>query len=304
LWDPQPDSDSFQLRLCSPKKGAIRNRSARRGTPLSIMEASNQSVRRIANRFGGLIPVPRFVPEEDPRMMRDAEAAWITTAYLSYHSLVDLVKIKLVWTGTLAEHLDYDSRNKSLYVFKHPSACLLMYKMEGDTILSRLFESERREANESEQSFPSTFAGFEDYLLELLQSYSLIFGSHKKSRKAMAQLLGDISGHDEPVDPLLKLLCTKAPDSSDLVSLYNELELETPDNHVPISEFTFLANKLLHLQRVSMGHNPHTLRRLWNDRRNPTTWFALFAVLIIGMSTLIFQILQLVFQIYQVPSLH
>jgi hypothetical protein len=44
---------------------------------------------------------------------------------------------------------------------------------------------------------------------------------------------------------------------------------------------------------------PHSLKRLWNDQRNITAWFTTWAVIIIGGGTLVFQVLQCVFQIDQ-----
>ncbi len=99
---------------------------------------------------------------------RDVESASITTAYLSYHNLADLVRVKLVWTDTLSEHLYYDSQTKSLYVFKHPSICLLLIRADGDTILSRMFEAERKEKNDFEHHSCSAFVGYDDYLLEVI----------------------------------------------------------------------------------------------------------------------------------------
>ena len=305
MWDPSPAQDLPHLRLRYPQTQSRRRaKSGRRSTTLTVMDIRYQTVRRTANRLGAPIPVPVHNFDDESMQSRDVESASITTAYLSYHSLKDLVKVKLVWTNTLVEHLKYDSRTKSLYIFKYPSLCLIMLRADGDTILSSIFEAERQEMNASELHSCSATVGFEDYLIEVILSYQLIFALHKDSRKYVAQILDSpalLSEQGGIVDPLLRSLCTEPPTSNGMVSLYTELELERYENHISISDVPFLAKKLRYLESVSKGHTPNSLRRLWMDRRNPTTWFALWAVLIIGVGTLILQFFQLVFQIYQPP---
>ena len=102
-------------------------------------------------------------------------------------------------------------------------------------------------------------------------------------------------------DPLLEVLCTEPDDSGPIQELYKALDAKRFDDYISVDEFPFLARRLFDLQRFSMAQNPHSWRRLWEDRRNITAWFTIWAVVLIGGSTLLIQILQMVFQIYQ-PS--
>lgn len=299
LWDALPDPSSDSLRLNHVNTGRkTRRRICRPDTTLSISEASYQRLHHVARRFEDLLPTPHISHDDAIYSSRDEERAVITNAYLAFHSLEDLVSVRLAWTGTINQHLQYDSRSKTLCVFKYPSICLLMCKEDGHTLLSRLFDCERKELFETSQQDFLRGISFDTFLLELLQSYKLIFGANPKSRKRAAYHIASLRSQND-VDPLLELLCTAKDDSQELADVFSELELEHYDNYVPVSEFPFFAKRLLSLQIISMYHTPSSLRRLWNDRRNPGTWFALWAVLIIGFGTLILQALQLVFQIYQ-----
>ncbi|RMZ86696.1 hypothetical protein DV736_g6080, partial [Chaetothyriales sp. CBS 134916] len=255
MWDPAPDPDLTILQLRSRQyQKAARRKTVCSRTRLTVSEARHQTVRRVASRLGGTIAVPSISTDDHSLLNLDLELGSISTSYLSYHSLSDLLKVKIVWTDTLAEHLNFDFRSKSLSIFKHPSICLLMIRRDGDTIFSRIFEAEHKEKSESEQECFSEYLGHGDYLLEIILSYQLIFALHRDSRKLIKDKLsrsapfGELDGCD--VDPLLKILCTLPPDSNEVHKLYTQLELEQYGNEISISDVPFLAKKLLYLESV------------------------------------------------------
>ena len=300
IWDPLPDTSATTLRLKRVNTGRKRCRGfCRSDTALNITEVSHPRLHHVARRFGDILPTPQNTQAAYLPSSRDAEAALINNVYLSFDSLESLVSIKLVWTGCMNQHLQYDAQSKTLCVFKYPSICFLMCKEDGQTILSQMFESERRELVSTGSQAFCGHATFDAFALELLQSYRLIFGANAEARKRAAPYVDVLKSHSknvETVDPLLELLCTANKDSIELKEFFSGLELELYDNRPPISEFPFFSGKLLRLQETSMLHTPSSMTRLWNDRRNPATWFALWAVLIIGVGTLILQFVQCLLQ--------
>lgn len=172
------------------------------------------------------------------------------------------------------------------------------------TLLSLLYRETRDEAvGDAVLRSPHSFeTNIEDFLVEVLLSYRLIFGRHTRSRSRISRVLAGekVKWQDQGrYDPLLEVLCTSPGHFSDIKKLYKDLEAKEFNDYISVDEFPFLARRLFDLQRFSMAQNPHSWKRLWKDRRNITVWFTTWAVVIIGGGTLLFQILQLLFQIYQ-----
>lgn len=305
LWEPMlPESLESNLsesRLCIAGASSQRRRPGIlyhpvvRNHSLPIQGLAHQPLRQTADRFGKLFPVPELCLEDNTLGTRDVESACITTAYLSYHSLANIVDVTIAWTCTLGQHLEYDQRHKKLFVFKHPSICLLLYRKASKSMLSEVFKPAQQSQAMSKLSGGLEQVEYEDYLAEVLLSYRLVFAHDDRSRKLIGREI-DALGPD--YDPLLRTLCTEPNTSDKIQEIYRRLDAESCENYVFIAEFPFLSKRFIRLQKASMGRNPHSIRRLWYDRRNPPAWFALWAVLIITGATLLLQFLQLVFQIY------
>ncbi|KIV92763.1 hypothetical protein PV10_04031 [Exophiala mesophila] len=305
IWEPLLfevlDSNLAESRLCIAGASCQRRRPGIlyhpvvRNPSLSLQGLAHQPLRQTAGRFGKLFPVPELCLEDNTLGTRDIESACITTAYLSYHSLANIVDVKIAWTSTLGQHLEYDQRHKKLFVFKNPSICLLLYRKTSKSILSEVFKPTQQSQSMSKLSGGLEQVEYEDYLAEVLLSYRLVFAHDQRSGKLIGREI-DALGPD--CDPLLRTLCTEPNTSDKIKEIYNRLDAESCENYVFIAEFPFLAKRFIRLQKASMGRNPHSIRRLWYDRRNPPAWFALWAVLIITGATLLLQFLQLVFQIY------
>ncbi|KAJ9617237.1 hypothetical protein H2200_000958 [Cladophialophora chaetospira] len=298
IWDPVPNVSHPYFRLSGSlpprRRAGLRPDPIIRNIELSIKEWQNQPIHRVAARFGKLFPSPDLHLQDDTLGSRDMESACLTAAYISWHSLKDMVGVSLNWTGILAQHLEYDQQQKKLYVFKYPSICLLLCRKGPRTLLSDIFQEQHQEVASGQRAVTPQGLEFDSCLAEVLLSYPLIFARNSRSRKSIKKKLAMLGNE---CDPLLRLLCGKE-DTPEMDLLYRELNAEPAENYVPIADFPFLARKLIQLQKLSMGRNPHSFRRLWRDRRNLLAWFALWAVLIITALTLIFQMLQLVFQIW------
>jgi hypothetical protein len=225
-------------------------------------------------------------------------------SYISFHSLHQVLNVKVEWVDVLNQHLEFDHRNAVLRIFRFPSMCRLMYRDVEGTLLNQLFHENEEEHDERPPSRYAHAADMQDFLVEVLLSYRLIFGRNRRSRSRIRRLLESEKANWQlqcRYDPLLEVLCTEPDDSGPIQELYQALDAKRFDDYISVDEFPFLARRLFDLQRFSMAQNPHSWRRLWVDRRNVATWFTIWAVVIIGGSTLLIQILQMVFQIYQ-PS--
>jgi hypothetical protein len=64
-------------------------------------------------------------------------------------------------------------------------------------------------------------------------------------------------------------------------------------------EFPFLGRRLLELQQLSIGQNPRSLKRLWNDSGS---YHAIRIAITIDAEALLLSLLQLCFQIWPVYS--
>jgi len=301
LWDPLGADGSLSWLELKPPKHPLRRPRGRhvpvvRERKLPTLDVASEPLYRTAGRFGNLVPTSDLRLDDDILGSRDVESACVTTAYVSYHSLKDIVNVNLEWTGILGQHLEYDQRQKALYVFKYPSICMLLYRQESKTLLSEMFRKYQLGLDGTDSYAGYEKPDFEDYLRGVLLSYRLIFALDRRSRRGIEKKLGEM----ERCDPLLKTLCTVREKSEEIKTVYDKLDAEGlgNENYVSIADFPFLEKRLIKLQRVNIDRNPHSFRRLWNDRRNPGAWFAMWAVLIVGGLTLVFQLGQLVFQIY------
>lgn len=307
LFDPSPEPSITHLSLRKTGHTSRRRRLVRhqvvRNTSVVIAN-DQQPVHRLLGRFGSLLPEPQCVRRPDLAGGLEAGSVCIIASYVSFFSLQQVLNIKLEWVDTLNQHLEFDQSNNVLRVFRLPSLCRLLQRNEGGTLLSRLFRENKQEANrDAAPHNPHLFeTDIEDFLIEVLLSYRLIFGRKTRSRRLIGRRLEKEKREWEPkgqYDPLLEILCTHKSNSPEICEVYADLEAREFEDYISVDEFPFLAGRLADLQRFSMAQDPHSWRRLWNDRRNITSWFTTWAVVIIGGGTLLFQVLQLVFQIYQ-----
>jgi hypothetical protein len=101
-------------------------------------------------------------------------------------------------------------------------------------------------------------------------------------------------------DSLLELLYSKDRHCLELQKIYEGLD-EDETNLGPFvlaKEFPFLSRRLLELQRFSIGQNPRSSERQWNDSGS---YHAIRIAVTIGAGALILSLLQLCFQIYPRP---
>lgn len=303
LFDPTPEPSTTRLSIQNTGAGS-RRRSVVRKTiirhPSVVIADARLPIQRLLRKFGSLLPEPECVRRPDAAGGLEAGFEDINATYVYFHNL-KLLNVQIEWVDVLNQHLEFDRRNRILRIFRFPSLPRLMYRDRKGTILDRLCHEIEDEHNERSRSPHSLVTEVEDFLCEVILSYRLIFGCQRRSRALIHRILERCKDDWRVVgryDPFLEILCTEAPDSDAVRELYSDLDAKEFEHSIPADEFPFLAPRLFDLQRFSLAQNPHSLKRLWNDKRNITAWFTTWAVIIIGGGTLVFQVLQCVFQIY------
>lgn len=75
---------------------------------------------RILLRFGELSPVM-----DGNQRKYQTSAASLRAEKFNAHFFCSVLKIKIVWTHVLNAHLDYHAETSTLFLFKHPTFCLM-----------------------------------------------------------------------------------------------------------------------------------------------------------------------------------
>jgi len=59
----------------------------------------------------------------------------IELSYVSFDMIQKFAKIRIEWVDCLSMHMEFDSRTKTLKLFRCPSYCRIMYAMRGESTL-------------------------------------------------------------------------------------------------------------------------------------------------------------------------
>ena len=320
LWDPILDVSQTHFTIQKADRAARRRSACHIPTVtqnrLSIDERGTPFY-RLLTRFGTLLPKPQILLRESSRGGIEAGPEDISAKYLDFHSLHQDLNLKLEWTSTLNQHLEWDQRSNILYVYRYPSICRLMYreKPEEGTLCSQIYRDFSRAQLES-GALPGLCdmlrsIDIDAYFAEILLSYNLLFGQSRRSRAHAKKFLLTRTGarpkfdlDDDVDDPLLFTLCTKKRKHPEIKALHRDLEAINFGDCIPIQEYPFLGERLLKLQRRSMSRHPHGWRRLWNDRRNIGNWFIIWSVMFFGTVTIILALGQDILQVLQIWPPH
>jgi hypothetical protein len=307
LWEPILDSGTIELRL--RRTGRLPRR---RGPPkpvnlsANLNESRSTLFHRFLHRSGSLLPEPRSVLRDAFRGDAEAGPETISATYLSLHNLQQDLDVKLEWTSTMSQHLEFDRRNCVLFVFRFPSICRLLYRDQDGSVLSQIYQEWSKEYEKDPNSrFRNAFRDIciEDYFVEVLMSYYWIFGRSGNSRASGRRLLVEAAEREKwkdggLYDPLLEILCTKSAKCPEVQELLNDLQANDRD-YISVDDYPFLGKRLAALHTLSIRQHPTSWRRLWNDRRNRGAWLALWAVMVFGGISILLQLLQLIIQGFQ-----
>jgi hypothetical protein len=120
-----------------------------------------------------------------------------------------------------------------------------------------------------------------DYFKEILVTYRLIFGQHQSSwklfQREMAKFGGSPSLHLADKDPILHTLCAEPWDTPKALEIYKHIQAhDMQQSYVPDS-YPFFSKRLLIVQNYAQDHKTESLKAIWNDRRNVSTWWTFWA---------------------------
>jgi hypothetical protein len=134
-----------------------------------------------------------------------------------------------------------------------------------------------------------------------LLSYRLLFAQNAQSRKTIRTELRHLKEKNLEFDQLLLDLCGRRLDKT-LQMMPNNLwpascrdfegNLQEQEAYNLDADFPLLGRRLLALQAFNLRQQPSRIRDLWRDRRHPAQWYTFWAVIIIGVPTLVLAVIQ------------
>lgn len=301
IFDPFEEDQTAVQQLARRRSPRHRSRTFHSYQQKAI-DSNDQPFYTLLKKFGNIIPER----EKDSSWMYEYPSAragqregWIDLSLVCFHTLHTVSSVKIEWVDCLSLHLEFESRTKTLKLFRFPSLCFLMCSNRNQSVLSRIFEDSG--ASHSYDSSKTDADEARQFFKEVLLSYRLIFGQTYNSRKDFNKQLRkwDLKSKGNS-DPMLYRLCGHGCESDEARDIYLEIDADDPSNHYnPIVDFPFLGRRLVGIQDYIRGHNPDNIKALWYDRRNVSWWWTFWAVIIIGGLTLFLALVQTILQALQ-----
>lgn len=125
-------------------------------------------------------------------------------------------------------------------------------------------------------------------MIEITQSYRLLFGEDKKARC----LYKSIKPDNDFLDPFLDELCTSPQMSTFLNSRGSESRQQPGD-------FSLYKKRLLVLKEYLDRHKPRTCLDIWRDNRDSVQWLTFWALMLFGGVGVILEAAQIALQAAQ-----
>jgi hypothetical protein len=254
--------------------------------------ASRSPLHEFLMGFGVLLPCRNFsalATDDDKKALATKNV--VSPDSFNAHLLTSVGGFHIKWTDSLACHLEFDPDSNTLYLFRFPTFCAIhLFGEEKGWIKTTLSSCA---APPIAASYWATHEEVNDLLREILLSYRLLFAQNKASRNLFRSLspFGDLPEGCE--DGGLWELCGKEQSSF-------EAWQRDHDSYVLRRDFPVLRSRLAVLAQHFSNKRPRTWKELWNDKRDSSSWFTFWAVLIIGGMSILLAFVQVVLQIVQV----
>jgi hypothetical protein len=132
----------------------------------------------------------------------------------------------------------------------------------------------------------------QDFWVELLCTYRLIFGQHSYRTHLLYEKNGPSSIPLVGRDPVLDDLCGKPSRGNKHLEAIDAF----PKKHLysAESDFPVFGNRLLTLQNYITAQSPNSIKALWYDRRDIHRFWTFWAVIIFGGISLLLSVIQTV----------
>lgn len=251
--------------------------------------------------FGVLLPSKNLCLDDDQSIHHVfQQQTEVDAKAFNAYALRGIAGIKVKWTDALSCHLEFISATKEISVFRFPSFChfsLARYeKGKGRGVLHACATTSRLRCQWA------TETEINDFLLEVLLSYRLLFGQTKKSRALFRSTdpFVHCKGQNRPMrDSLLSNLCGMRSPNVPLLDLQQDWNMVEKEKYYLPKDFPILRYRIVVLQRYLSASAPRTWLQLWRDNRNSANWMTFWAVIIFGVFGSLMALLQVIMQAVQ-----
>ena len=237
-----------------------------------------------------MLPPKEFLPNSSEDKVKGRLV--FNSKSFNAHLLTTICDVQLVWTNSLACHLEFDTSANMLYIFKYPSFCAANWRAnKNHTSPNNMLHACARPIDSD-----ALWATAEDVsllLMEVLLSYRILFGMEKVARKFFRRNNPFLEAPQFTKDRMLEELCArKRP--------YLDVPLPERNNFDLARDFPILRDRLAPLLNALSTAKPRTIKQLWKDRRDSSTWSAFWVIIFIGVGGLLLALIQVVLQIVQI----
>ncbi|KAI0199457.1 hypothetical protein F4808DRAFT_432533 [Astrocystis sublimbata] len=236
------------------------------------------------------------------------ELTVLSSSNLHFLILSQLGGLQIKWVDSVCMHLELRRKDRILMLFRHPSVCALMCQSGDEGIyLDNFF---RHYFSSSGQSLPAILENKPAAIFyrEVLLTYRLLFGQHKKSWK-LCRKIGKIKGthrrswrrswpwnrasqpddYNLPHDSLLQRLCCS---EASFEPFYDDIEAPLARSAYSAQhDFPFFGDRLVALQEYIQLVEPTDMRSAYYDRRDLSKFINVWFTVVFGLITLILSIL-------------
>lgn len=256
-------------------------------------DLSDRPLSVLLKAFGNLLPARSSEITQVAAESSKVASSWLplypteTNAYL----LHTLLRVQIRWVDSLALHLDYDKSSRTLSLFSYPSFCLEMFLSGG---LAYAFASIEEYTYSADPRADKE--DISQFLQEVLLSYRLLFGQSAKSRRLFRHTFRPPEGHDNQVDSLLPLICTK----KQLANTYTPVSIPMDRSiYFAARDFPVLYERIEIIAKELKDARPKSIHDLIRDRRDTLQYWTFWLVAIIGGISILLSLIQVILQAVQ-----
>ena len=249
-------------------------------------DLSDRPLSVLLKAFGNLLPARSPDITQVASENSKVASSWLplypteTNAYL----LHTLLRVRIRWVDALALHLDYDKSSRTLSLFSYPSFCL--EKLLSGGVVYSFASIERYSADPRADK-----EDISQFLQEVLLSYRLLFGQSAKSRRLFRHTFKPPGGHDNQVDCLLPLICTR----KQLADTPTSIPMDRPI-YFAARDFPVLYERIEIIFKELKDARPKSIHDLIRDRRDTLQYWTFWLVAIIGGISILLSLIQVILQ--------
>lgn len=244
---------------------------------------SDRPVSILLKGYGHLLPARSRRPALASEINWEG-ASWnpLNPLEMNAHLLHTLLQVEIRWVDTISLHLDFDKSSRTLSIFRYPSFCLSMLQ-------SRRAVYAFADADRTNYDPRANYDEITDILHETLLSYRLLFGQSKRSRKVFRNHLktNPILSHNP--DSLLKLICGHKN------FVHESIPQDRPVYFAP-RDFPALSKRMELIGAAMREAKPKDWKSLLRDRRDTTQYWTFWLVAIIGGTSILLSLIQVILQ--------